>query len=138
MHVTCVGGAELGEDVYRRAAVVVRQGGGGSLTVEGPDRVESGRGHSPFTFVGGTEEEIERLPPAAPHWSPSARYPTYVDLVSGKAPGRTSDEQISLYLALGNQGLQFASVGWQVYEKARALGLGNELPIEWFLQDIRD
>ncbi len=138
MHVTCVGGAELGEDVYRRADVVVRQGGGGSLKFEGPDRVESGRGHSPVAFVGGTEEEIERLPPATPRWSPSARYPTYVDLATGNAQGRTDDQQISLYLALGNQGLQFASVGWLVYEKARELALGHELPTEWFLQDIRD
>lgn len=53
-------------------------------------------------------------------------------------PARTRDDEIT-YSERGNlQGLQFWSVGALVYERAKAEGLGHELPTEWFLQDIRD
>jgi hypothetical protein len=35
-------------------------------------------------------------------------------------------------------GVQFCAVAAAVYERARAQGLGHELPTQWFLQDIRD
>lgn len=62
----------------------------------------------------------------------------FEDLLAGKAKGRTSSEQIT-YSERGNiQGAQFFAVAGAVYERARAAGLGRELPTEWFLQDIRD
>ena len=39
---------------------------------------------------------------------------------------------------VGARTLQFAAVGSVVYNKAKELGLGRQLPTEWFLQDIRD
>ena len=33
-------------------------------------------------------------------------------------------------------GLQFAAVGARVYEAARSLGLGHELPTNWFTQTV--
>ena len=76
----------------------------------------------------------------SPMWSggKSIKYPSFTDLVEGKIPGRTSDQEVTLYVNGGNQGLQFAAVGWVAYEKARELNLGHEMPTEWFLQDIRD
>lgn len=63
---------------------------------------------------------------------------TLADLVTGKANGRTSRDQIT-YAERGNlQGLQFFSVAGKVYELVRRAGLGREIPTEWFLQDIRD
>ncbi len=64
--------------------------------------------------------------------------PDFADLVSGKAEGRTSADQISFYRNVGNQGLQFSSVAQVIYKKVQELGLGQEIPTEWFLQDIRD
>jgi ornithine cyclodeaminase/alanine dehydrogenase-like protein (mu-crystallin family) len=81
---------------------------------------------------------MARIPPPSPIAYRRGKYPTFMDLVSGQAQGRTSKTDITLYIAGGNQGLQFAAVGWLVYQKARELGLGRELPTEWFLQDIRD
>ena len=66
------------------------------------------------------------------------KYPTFPDLAAGTVEGRTSDDQITVYLDVGNQGLQFAACGSIVYEKAKERGLGHEVPTEWFLQDIRD
>lgn len=63
---------------------------------------------------------------------------TLADLISGKAKGRTCDDQIT-YSERGNlQGAQFYAVAGKVYERARAAGLGREIPTEWFLQDIRN
>jgi ornithine cyclodeaminase/alanine dehydrogenase-like protein (mu-crystallin family) len=63
---------------------------------------------------------------------------TLADLAAGKAPGRTAREQIT-YSERGNlQGAQFFAVAGKVYELAKRVGLGREIPTEWFLQDIRD
>ncbi len=63
---------------------------------------------------------------------------TLADLVSGKAKGRTSSDQIT-YSERGNlQGAQFHAVAGRVCELAKQAGLGREIPTEWFLQDIRD
>jgi len=62
----------------------------------------------------------------------------FADVVEGRAPGRTSDTQVT-YSERGNiQGAQFYAVAALVFEAARREGLGRELPTEWFLQDIRD
>jgi ornithine cyclodeaminase/alanine dehydrogenase-like protein (mu-crystallin family) len=62
---------------------------------------------------------------------------TLGEVLHGRA-GRTSPRQIT-YSERGNvQGLQFFSVAGAAYEAARKAGLGKELPLDWFLQDIRD
>ncbi len=59
-------------------------------------------------------------------------------MLDGTHPGRTSDAQIS-WSERGNlQGAQFYAVAAKVYERAKAAGLGHEIPTQWFLQDIRD
>ena len=60
------------------------------------------------------------------------------DLVQGRAKGRTAADQIT-YSERGNlQGAQFFAVAGKVYEAAKRMGLGREIPTEWFLQDIRN
>ncbi len=59
-------------------------------------------------------------------------------MISGAAPGRTSEDQITFYYTVGNWGVQFSSVGGLVYRKAKEQGLGMQLPLEWFMQDIRN
>ena len=66
------------------------------------------------------------------------RMVSFSDLLSGDKPGRTSTEQIT-YSERGNlQGAQFYAVAGRVYELARERDLGNEVPTDWFLQDIRN
>ena len=59
-------------------------------------------------------------------------------MTRGTVPGRCSDEEITLFVTTGTQGLQFAAVGGRVWELAQAVELGQSFPTEWFLQDIRD
>ncbi len=138
MHVTNVGGFELDAEVGERANVAIRQGVSGLPIAADAERVERGRGHSPVAYIGGSEEEMKRIPPATERFAGDRRHATFTDLVNGTARGRTSDDDITRYLNTGNQGLQFAAVGSVVYERAKAAGLGRKLPTEWFLQDIRD
>jgi alanine dehydrogenase len=91
-----------------------------------------------MAYVAGTAEEMKRLPPKTAEGGFGGDYPDYCDLITGKVPGRTRDDQITFYHNMGNQGLQFSSVGGLVYRKAKAAGLGREIPTEWLLQDIRD
>jgi alanine dehydrogenase len=64
--------------------------------------------------------------------------PDFADLVTGKCKGRTSRGQVTFYRNVGNQGLQFSSVGGWVYSQALKMGKGREISTDWFLQDIRD
>lgn len=62
----------------------------------------------------------------------------FEDILGGTNRGRTSRDQIT-YSERGNlQGNQFHAVAGRTYELAKEHGLGNEVPTEWFLQDIRD
>lgn len=66
------------------------------------------------------------------------RMVSLAELASGAKPGRTSRDQVT-YAERGNlQGAQFFAVAARAYEKAKAAGLGREIPTEWLLQDIRD
>jgi alanine dehydrogenase len=63
---------------------------------------------------------------------------TFADLISGKAKGRTSADQIT-YSERGNlQGAQFYAVAGKVYEEIKKRGMGYEIPTSLFLQDIRN
>jgi hypothetical protein len=88
-------------------------------------------------YVAGQPEERARVPRLG--LPPEIiRMPTLVDLISGKARGRSNDAQTSFFLNVGAIGAQFEGVAAAVYDKARQQGLGTSIPAEWFLQDIRD
>jgi alanine dehydrogenase len=142
MHVTNLNHHEVPNDAAERFDVFMRQGTSGLEFAES-ERFQARRGQSPAAYLGGTAEELKRLPPAMPPpkgygKSGTAKLPDFADFVSGKASGCTDSKQISFYANAGNQGLQFSSVGGWVYTQARAQGRGREIPTEWFLQDIRD
>jgi len=56
------------------------------------------------------------------------------DLLLGKARKRTSAEEITYMNKNWGLGIEFASVAKLVYDRARAAGIGRELPTEWFSQ----
>ena len=56
------------------------------------------------------------------------------DIIAGKHPGRTSDDQIT-GLVLRGDGVQFTAVGHLVYSRCKETGLGTEIPTDLFLQD---
>ncbi len=58
------------------------------------------------------------------------------DVAAGRASGRQSDAEATLFVNNVGLGLQFAAVGAQVYEAIKAAGLGRDLPTEWFTQSV--
>jgi alanine dehydrogenase len=58
------------------------------------------------------------------------------DLVAGRIKGRTHSSQITVFNNNTGAGTQFAAVGATVLNRARKLGLGKEIPTEWFLEDV--
>jgi hypothetical protein len=114
------------------------------------ERFQAERGLSPAAYIGGTAEEMRRIPAKNPQpgvGGDSAEFadrgrggdkPDFADLVSGRCAGRTSRDQVTFYRNVGNQGLQFSAVGGWVYQQAVKRQMGREIPTEWFLQNIRD
>ncbi|MFT7473645.1 MAG: alanine dehydrogenase [Verrucomicrobiales bacterium] len=87
-------------------------------------------------FVAGNENERARLP-----WRKNVEqrsFPSYIDLLSGKVEGRQSKDETILFVNIGVQGVQFASVAGQAYERALQAGRGKSMNTGQFLQDIRD
>ncbi len=111
-----------------------------------------------MTYAAGTPEERRKIPPHSAKLQargedrqrfPNARYVDCVNWETGDSYRRASASEITTlennsYGTLpgdgahsaGIQGIQFASVGGRIYELAREQGLGQELPMEMFLQDI--
>jgi alanine dehydrogenase len=149
MHVTNLGRREVPDAAIDRFDVVVRQGTAG-LQMRQTERFQAERGHSPAAFIGGTPAQMLRIPAKnsqpglggdSPEFTDRGRggdKPDFADLVTGKCAGRTSRDQVTFYRNVGNQGLQFSSVGGWVYEQAVGKAMGRSIPTEWFLQDVRD
>jgi alanine dehydrogenase len=149
MHVTNLGRREMPDRAMERIDVVVRQGTAG-LQMRQSERFQAERGLSPAAFLGGTAEEMKRIPEKNPQpgfGGDSPEFmdrgkggdkPDFADLVTGKCKGRSSRDQITFYRNVGNQGLQFSSVGGFVYAEALKRGKGRAISTDWFLQDIRD
>jgi alanine dehydrogenase len=64
-------------------------------------------------------------------------YPFLADVIIGRTPGRQNDKETIFYHNTSS-GLQFAAVGRLVYERAKEAKLGTAIPVDWFLQDIRN
>lgn len=58
------------------------------------------------------------------------------DLLIGKVPGRTRADEITLFNNNTGAGTQFAALGSAVLKRARDMGLGREIPTDWFLEDV--
>jgi ornithine cyclodeaminase/alanine dehydrogenase-like protein (mu-crystallin family) len=136
MHVVSLTSHEISAAVAGRFDVKVQQGNE-EIDLPESDTFSRELGGGRGVFAIGSEEQLKVLPRAKKGLR-LKEWPVYTDVITGKAAGRTSPEQITHYRTIGNWGVQFSSVGGLVYERAKAAGLGRELPTEWFLQDIRN
>jgi ornithine cyclodeaminase/alanine dehydrogenase-like protein (mu-crystallin family) len=76
----------------------------------------------------GLKLSVDKTPPLP------ADMPTLLDILTGKVPGRAREDEATCFLNNNGMGYQFAVAGHVVYEKARALGIGRELPTDWFTE----
>ena len=56
------------------------------------------------------------------------------DLLNGRASGRTNPDEITHHINNNGCGMQFAAAGARILDNARRMGLGVELPGDYFLQ----
>jgi ornithine cyclodeaminase/alanine dehydrogenase-like protein (mu-crystallin family) len=63
-------------------------------------------------------------------------FPDIGDLLAGRAPGRQDAREITGFVNNVGTGLQFAAAGAFVLDRARALGVGTQLPDDWFSEDV--
>ena len=121
---TFLAGAELDPAVFKQADVLVAHYTGGRPAV-----IDSSRG---VTHADETEEMRKAVRAALKEHE----LPNLHDLVLGRAKGRTAPEEVSCFLNYVGLGYQFAAVGSLLYRKARELGIGRELPTDWFTEDV--
>ncbi len=119
MHVAALQ-SELSEEALQKAAVLAIHSSKRYLIYRGG----SGRGqYGELTPHRASAFEQEKLP-------------LLEDIIAGKVPGRTRDDQVTVFHSGAGMGLQFAAVGAKVYALARECGLGHEIPTEWFTQTL--
>lgn len=134
-HVTCVTRRELGDALVKRADRVV-QLGVHTVPYGTPVPMMEWKAGGIAAYVAGRPEERARIPSSTAHQT--GEYPTVSDVEAGRAPGRVSPDDVTLFVATGTQGLQFAAVGGQVLRLAAERDLGHHIPDDWLLEDIRD
>jgi ornithine cyclodeaminase/alanine dehydrogenase-like protein (mu-crystallin family) len=64
------------------------------------------------------------------------KLPTLPELIIGKVEGRKSAQEVTCFMNNIGLGYQFAAAGAVVYRKAKASGMGHELPTDWFTEDV--
>ncbi len=134
-HVVCVTRREVSGSLVERADRIV-QLGIHTIPYGTPVPMMEWKAGGIAAYVAGQAEERAVIPSSkAPE---TGQYPTLTDVETGHAKGRTRPEDVTLFIATGTQGLQFAAVGGQVLRLAADRGLGHDIPDEWLLEDIRD
>lgn len=94
-------------------------------------------------------KQLDNIMPGTPHvikehlegwWNrPGTQWKDFcdlTDLVSKRVPGRCDPQEITCFVNNVGAGLQFAAVGAVILEKARTLGIGHELPGDWFTESV--
>jgi alanine dehydrogenase len=136
MHVTDVTWDET-EPGFANAVDVAVSMGESTPYLENPPPGAFYASHGFLGYVAGQPEEKARIPRRPPR-AEILKMPALADVISGKAKGRTSDQQTSWFLNLGVMGVQFAAVCTAVFNEAKKKGVGRDIPTEWFTQNIRD
>ena len=132
MHLTCVKANEWSPEIVEKSDIVIRMGRPTVHLDVGQLRIGA-----EAAVVAGNAEEIKRI--ANPKVDIfSKEFPLLTDVMSGKLKGRTDKNQVTFFANSGTQGLQFAATAGYVVREAGKHGAGQQIPIEWFLQDIRD
>jgi ornithine cyclodeaminase/alanine dehydrogenase-like protein (mu-crystallin family) len=132
MHLTCVKANEWNPEIVKKADLVIKMGRPTLNLDVGQIRIGA-----EAAVVAGSAEEIKRIAnPKVDIFSQD--FPVLTDIMSGKLKGRTDASQVTFFANSGTQGLQFASTAGYVVREAKRRGLGQQIPTDWFLQDIRD
>lgn len=136
MHVTNLTTPEIEPNLPAAVDVAVRIGEGTPKLAQMPPEAQYARAGY-LGYVAGREDE-RKLVPRLDLPADIIDMPRLADFIAGSVPGRQSDEETTFFLNVGGMGGPFEALSAAVYEAAKDRGLGQEIPTEWFLQDVRD
>lgn len=114
---------EIELETFERADYIVSNRNGPNwnrFAIGGTDDIPEGR-----TDKWGKSDKVD--------WD---NIPLFGEVVAGRKPGRVSDDQVILFPVTG-EGVQFASVAYRLYERAKERGLGTEIDTTLWLQDAK-
>jgi ornithine cyclodeaminase/alanine dehydrogenase-like protein (mu-crystallin family) len=104
------------------------------LTTQQFSSASQAHGRSPAGPPGAEREPVEVA--------------TLADLLCRRATGRTSPEQITYFggrqiagaandsFGSSGTGVQFSALGYDIYQRAKATGVGQEIPTDWFFESL--
>lgn len=124
MHLSCVRDHELELAAYQACDLVV---------------INTHKGQPDHYVIGSEAEDVPEIKQGygvLRQALPWPDYPLLSDVVAGRVPGRTDERQKTCFSNNLGLGFQFAAVGARVLRRARELGLGQELPDDWFTQTV--
>jgi ornithine cyclodeaminase/alanine dehydrogenase-like protein (mu-crystallin family) len=125
MHLTCITPVEFDEDAWRKSHRIIVS------SFHGEYQSYKTRHESLATIRSDQDKrEVEKIY--------GQNYGNKVAVLSGLllggVSGRESDKEITLFHKGVGLGIEFAAAAKVVYDQARRLGLGREIPTEWFTQ----
>jgi alanine dehydrogenase len=89
-----------------------------------------------LTYHAGEGQYGRQIPASESKFTSTRAVPLLEDIIVGKADGRTRSDQITMLRNGSGIGIQFAAVAARAYESAKKLGLGREVPTDWFTQSV--
>jgi alanine dehydrogenase len=125
MHLSCMQRDEPDEDCFKVADVVVFHTRMKEHEYVSTDFAPM---EKRFNFV------MRDHPPRELDWND---YPDLGELVTGKIAGRRRPDQRTFFLNSTGVGAQFTALAHLIYSRSRELGLGHEVPGEWFVESIQ-
>lgn len=134
-HITCVQRRELVPGIYEKATRIAQLGHSSmprEADIPGLQRVKGGLS----AYIAGTPDQQARIPRGGD--SSSQSIPTLAHLMASGQTGGRSPQDVSLFLPIGTQGVQFSAVGGLALQRCEEAGRGHVLPSEWFLENIRN
>lgn len=122
LHISAIKAEEIEPAAIRRADRVVVH-----TNSEPPLNVYSKGLHSPHAKAddGKPAETIDLR-----------KFPMLWSMLAGQTGKRQSDDEVTCLINAQGIGYQFAAAGSLVYNKAKAMGIGQELPTDWFTEDV--
>ena len=103
------------------------------LVIHDPENM----GHAHFKAIGGARNRDHENEASGRDgndaWNTA---PSLSDIIAGKKTGRETDAQTSCFLNYRGFGVQFAGAGAAFLHNAKKMGLGNDLPTDWFTEDV--
>lgn len=125
MHLTCITPVECDEEAWHRSDRII---------VSSFDEDYRSYKTRHESLVGIRSDQDKRAVESLYGKRYENKLATLTDLLLQNAAGRQSAKEVTLFHKGVGLGIEFASVGKVVYERAREMGLGKEVPTEWFTQ----